>query len=125
MILKRNKKEESDNLDPKDKEKLDIYKKGVAGGVTGAVVGGLTAGVGHIAEKWQKRGSGEINGKVREELQNRVKNISPESIRKAKGIGWGALGTGAALATASGIAYGVKKRKVKRKAEEKDDSAEK
>lgn len=124
MILKRNKKEEeSEKLDPKDKEKLETYKKGVAGGVTGVVVGGLTAGIGHISDKVRKAGTGEVKGKVREELQKRMEKLSDADLRKVKAGGLGALGAGATLAAASGIAYGVKKRKIKRAGEKKDDSA--
>ena len=124
MILKRSKKEEeSEKLDPKDKEKLETYKKGVAGGVTGVVVGGLAAGIGHISDKVRKAGSGEVKGKVREELQKRMEKLSDADLRKVKAGGLGALGAGATLAAASGIAYGVKKRKIKRAGEKKDDSA--
>lgn len=124
MILKRDKKEEgSEKLDPKNKERLETYKKGVAGGVTGVVVGGLAAGIGHISDKIKKAGEGEIKGKVREELKKRAEKLSEADLRKIKAGGLGALGAGATLAAASGIAYGIKKRKIKRAGEKKDDSA--
>lgn len=124
MILKRD-KEESEKLDPKDKEKLETYKKGVAGGVTGVAVGGLTAALGHAFKKVKENGQGEVQGKVREGLKELSGNLSEENIRRIKAGGKAAAGAGAVLATAAGIAYGVKKRKVRKAEEKKDDSKEK
>lgn len=124
MILKRD-KEESEKLDPKDKEKLETYKKGVAGGVTGVAVGGLAAALGHAFKKVKENGKGEVQGKVREGLKELSGNLSEENIRRIKAGGKATAGAGAVLATAAGIAYGVKKRKVRKAEEKKDDSKEK
>ena len=125
MILKRD-KEESEKLDPKDKEKLEAYKKGVAGGVTGVAVGGLTAALGHaFIKRVKENGQGEVQGKIREGLKELSDSLSEENIRRIKAGGKATAGAGAVLATAAGIAYGVKKRKVRKAEEKKDDSKEK
>lgn len=85
-----------------------IYKEGIAGGVAGAAVGGLTASIGHFA------------GRVSKNPKNKhLRKISEESLRKTKGIGTGVAIAGAGLATASALGYAKAKRKLKKLEEEK------
>ena len=106
MILKRKAKEEKkeetlDELKAKD----STYKEGIAGGITGAAVGGLAASV------------GLIGGHLAKNSKNRHLKLNEESLRKAKGVGLGVAGTGATLAAISAI----KRRKIKNKIKSKED----
>lgn len=110
MILKRKKLDETGKkkevltLDElKDKENL--YKDGIAGGVTGAVVGGLTAGAGYLVS--------QLGGNPK---NAHLKMPSPDALRKMKALGLGTAGLGAGLAVASGI----KRRKVVKKIKEEE-----
>lgn len=102
-------REAHDNTIDGERAKKTIYKEGIAGGVAGAAVGGLTAGIGHFA------------GRVSKNAKNKhLRNISEESLRKAKGIGTGAaIVVSATLATGSAIKYAGAKRKLKKLEEEK------
>ena len=113
MILRRkkvenNKKEETlDELKSKD----SIYKEGIAGGVTGTVVGGLTAGLGYFG------------GKARENAKNKSLGILERHPALLKGAGIGVGTVGAGLATTSAIKHHKLKKKIKEK--EKDEGSEK
>lgn len=96
-----------DTVDGLKAEKT-IYKEGIAGGVSGAAVGGLAASLGHFA------------GRVSKNSKNKhLREISEESLRKIKGMGTGAAVVSATLATGSAIKYAQAKRKLKKLEEEK------
>lgn len=81
----------------------NIYKEGIAGGVAGAAVGGLTASLGHFA------------GRVAKNPKNKqlVGKIDESSLRKLKGIGAGVALAGTGLAAASALKYSKAKKKLK------------
>lgn len=116
MILKRRPKEEREKakaeLTLEDLKKRDrIYKEGIAGGVTGAVVGGLTAGGGYLAGRIAK------NPKVKHLV------LGEDAIRLMKGAGGGVALAGAGLTTAATIKLAKNKKKLKEKeAKEKEGS---
>ena len=112
MILKRKAKEKKEETLDELKAKDSTYKEGIAGGITGAVVGGLTAGAGHFASRLSKN------------AKNKHLKISDENLRKLKGLGLGVGAAGLGLTTAAAIKKHSLKKKIKEK-EEKDGNSEK
>lgn len=114
--LKRLKKEK-EVKDLKDKDKT--YRNAVASGVAGAVVGGLTSGLGHFASKAKS-----INKSDKlQALKGHLSQVSDENIGKMKAAGIGAVGLGAALTGIGAYKHIKVKRKLKNL--EKDDNSEK
>lgn len=115
MRLLRNKqKEHKEETLEELKAKDSTYKEGVAGGITGAVVGGLTAGIGHVASNASKNPKNK-----------HLAAISEDNLRKVKGLGLGVAIGGAGLATAAAIKRRKIKSKLKQKEEEENANTEK
>lgn len=111
-LFRKNRKDEEIKEETLEslKEKESDYRHGVAGGITGAVVGGLTAGSGYLASRLAENPKNKNFPKI---------DQSKTRLMKGSGLAVAGLGTGLA-------AYGaVKRRKVVSKIKEKEDADKK